>query len=412
LIIDFRKEEKVDCEKDLMESIAAAIRQRKRIVAIQPEWQGTARTEKGEVQDLLERFISDVKKKNSIAGGADDEIHDQVLKILEMAQKEAEKNHSKDDPVFDKANQDEEDEDEDDDEGQTKKRKRGKKRDPKERLYAMKMGLREHMHKVRNLAKELRGRMQSLRYFEWVRSFQLEETELKCVGHGSSFCECQVSGEKLTRDKLGVLSSCGHVGCLKCLRHHADKEECIVPTCHVPVKYAHISSASDLGADRDHAAGGQYGAKLRAIVDKIKQLVQDGDRVIVFVQFDDLKEKVSEALQDGGVKSLQVKGTVQQQVKALNILQKEIPDKDDPRVLLLKMDDERSSGINLTTCNHAVFVHPLLADTQQQYDAYETQAIGRIRRYGQTKKVHIWRYLARDTIDTEIAEERLNIQPT
>jgi hypothetical protein len=107
-----------------------------------------------------------------------------------------------------------------------------------------------------------------------------------------------------------------------------------------------------------------------------------------------------------------VKGTVQQQVKALNVLQKEIPDKDDPSVLLLKMDDERSSGINLTTCNHAVFVHPLLADTQQQYDAYETQAIGRIRRYGQTKKVHIWRYLARDTIDTEIAQERLNIQPT
>jgi hypothetical protein len=64
------------------------------------------------------------------------------------------------------------------------------------------------------------------------------------------------------------------------LRHYADKEECIDPTCRVSVKYAHISSASDLGADRDHAAG---------IVDKIKGLVQDGDRVIIFVQFDDLE---------------------------------------------------------------------------------------------------------------------------
>jgi glutamine synthetase type III len=108
-----------------------------------------------------------VKKKKSISGGADDEIHGQVLKLLKMAQKEAEKHHSKADAAFDKANQD----DEDDDEGQTKKRKLGKKRDPEERLYAMKMALREHMHIVRNLAKELRGRMQSLRYFEWVRSF-------------------------------------------------------------------------------------------------------------------------------------------------------------------------------------------------------------------------------------------------
>lgn len=409
LIIDFRKAEKADCEKELMESIAAALRQRKRVLAIQPDWLGTARTEKGEVEDLLERFISDVQKKNSIAGGADDEIHQQVSEILKMAQKEAEMNSSKADPIFDKANCDEEDESED--EEQTgKKRKRMKQLDPKENLYAMKFALREHMQKVRNLVKELRGRVQSLRYFESVRRFQLEDTELQCIGRHSPFCECQVSGERLTPDKVGVLSSCGHVGCLKCLRHHADREECIEPTCHVPVKHTHIASAKDLGAERDHAQGGQYGSKLRAIVDKITQLVHDGDRVIVFVQFDDLEDKVSEALQSIGVKSLRVKGTVQQQVQALNLLQKEIPGKDDPRVLLLKMDDEKSSGINLTTCNHAVFVHPLLADTQQQYDAYETQAIGRIRRYGQTKKCHIWRYLARDTIDTEIAKERLGIR--
>ena len=37
------------------------------------------------------------------------------------------------------------------------------------------------------------------------------------------------------------------------------------------------------------------------------------------------------------------------------------------------MDDESSSGVNLTTANHAIFVHPLLAIGQQQYDAYETQ---------------------------------------
>ena len=39
------------------------------------------------------------------------------------------------------------------------------------------------------------------------------------------------------------------------------------------------------------------------------------------------------------------------------------------------MDDESSSGVNLTTANHAVFVHPLLAIGQQQYDAYETQVL-------------------------------------
>jgi hypothetical protein len=51
-------------------------------------------------------------------------------------------------------------------------------------------------------------------------------------------------------------------------------------------------------------------------------------------------------------------------------------------------------------------VHPLLASTQQEYVAYETQAIGRIRRFGQKKTVHCWRFLAEDTIDTEIYAQR------
>ena len=36
------------------------------------------------------------------------------------------------------------------------------------------------------------------------------------------------------------------------------------------------------------------------------------------------------------------------------------------------------------------------------------KAIGRIRRYGQTRKVHVWRYLANDTIDMEIYNDRKN----
>jgi SNF2 family DNA or RNA helicase len=35
------------------------------------------------------------------------------------------------------------------------------------------------------------------------------------------------------------------------------------------------------------------------------------------------------------------------------------------------------------------------------------QAIGRVRRYGQARPVHIWRFLASSTIDTEIYDQRL-----
>ena len=70
------------------------------------------------------------------------------------------------------------------------------------------------------------------------------------------------------------------------------------------------------------------------------------------------------------------------------------------------MDDEQSAGLNLTLLNHAIFVHPLLAQSAKQYNKYEVQAIGRIRRFGQEKKVFVWRFFVDDSIDTKIYEER------
>ena len=130
------------------------------------------------------------------------------------------------------------------------------------------------------------------------------------------------------------------------------------------------------------------------------------DRMIIFVQFDDLKHKIAEALERNNVKAVMLQGSVEKQVKALGPFQDENPGKQDPRVLLLKMDDEQSAGLNLTQLNHVLFAHPLLAGNQQEYDAYETQAIGRIRRYGQLKTVYVWRFLVQDSIDTTIFEER------
>ena len=63
-------------------------------------------------------------------------------------------------------------------------------------------------------------------------------------------------------------------------------------------------------------------------------------------------------------------------------------------------------GRNLTNSNHAIFLSPLLTGTQYEYNSCDTQAIGRIRRYGQTKTVHIWRFLTMNSIDVEIWEGR------
>jgi hypothetical protein len=64
---------------------------------------------------------------------------------------------------------------------------------------------------------------------------------------------------------------------------------------------------------------------------------------------------------------------------------------------------------NLTNASHAIFLSPLLAVSKQAYDARETQAIGRVRRYGQVRHVHIYRFLTMDSVDEMIYKERTGL---
>jgi hypothetical protein len=61
---------------------------------------------------------------------------------------------------------------------------------------------------------------------------------------------------------------------------------------------------------------------------------------------------------------------------------------------------------NLTVANHTIFISPLLAKTQHEYNQAETQAIGRIRRYGQTKTANLYRFVTCSTIDEEVYKSR------
>ena len=61
---------------------------------------------------------------------------------------------------------------------------------------------------------------------------------------------------------------------------------------------------------------------------------------------------------------------------------------------------------NLTNASHIIFISPLLTNSLQKYKASLTQCIGRARRYGQTKDVQVYRFLALNTTDVDILQER------
>ncbi|KAF8159484.1 hypothetical protein B0H34DRAFT_655502 [Crassisporium funariophilum] len=272
-----------------------------------------------------------------------------------------------------------------------------------EKMKAQVWEHREKTHEIRRITKELVGRVRSLRYFTVVRDLQKQTDKpmaVSCPG-----CD----RKNIPISELAVLSSCGHMGCLPCVRSCAEKEECIYAAsgaCKSAARVLNVVKADTLGVD-DEARDGKgrhFGMKLEKVVHLIKKQLPKEERVLVFVQFPDLMKKVTEAFTYHNIKYLEIKGTASQKSKNLEQFQNDSKE----RVLLLNVMDESASGANLTSANHAIFLSPLLAPSQEIYTACETQAVGRLVRYGQTKHVSVWRFVTMNTIDEEIYEQRKN----
>ena len=275
-----------------------------------------------------------------------------------------------------------------------------------EKVEDVKWRLREQTHLLRKLSKELVARVRSLRFFEVVRKIQRGGDQRRDTLESS---ECSHRPSTHPDTAMAVLSCCGHVACFECMSKAADDQTCVATgKCHAAVRRTNIVKTDSLGIEGELSSG-RYGAKLQKLVDLIHAIPRD-QRVLVFLQWEDLTNKVSEALDRGNIRHVTLSGAVKTRANTLDQFQQS--DSDTARVLLLRMNDASAAGSNLTTANHAIFMGPLFTNTLYNYRATETQAIGRVRRYGQQKKVHVHRLLAVDTIDQTIfnarrAEERV-----
>lgn len=272
----------------------------------------------------------------------------------------------------------------------------------KVKLVEFKWDLREQTHLLRRLSKELVARVRSLRFFEVVRKLQHNGDEAMAVVKASA-CGHYPRGSKII--PMAVLSCCGHVSCHECMVEAVNDQRCVKgDACHAPVRHTNIVKVSSLGIEGELSSG-RYGAKLLHLVNLINTIPKM-ERVLVFIQWDDLVSKLSEALTSGGISHAQLSGSVKARANTLDRFQS--AGRDGVRVLLLKLNDASAAGSNLTTANHVIFLGPLFTPTLLNYKATETQAIGRIRRFGQQATVHIHRLLAQETIDETMFEGRLS----
>lgn len=136
--------------------------------------------------------------------------------------------------------------------------------------------LRSKVHELRGLQKELLARFRSKRYFEAVRDIQ----QLR-----------------IQSDDLAVLSCCGHTGTVADVSIAASTFKCVDHTCRAGVRPVNVVLAPTLGVE---SKSGTFGVKLQTLVDLI-DTIPKGEKILVFVQFDDLFNKTKEALESYGI---------------------------------------------------------------------------------------------------------------
>ncbi|KFY42226.1 hypothetical protein V495_04619 [Pseudogymnoascus sp. VKM F-4514 (FW-929)] len=275
--------------------------------------------------------------------------------------------------------------------------------------------LRDVTNILRKMVIEYVSRKRCLRFFDYVRNLQKHYTNLRFgneAGAGCTCSKCEKTG--LSPEEISILSQCGHTACDSCRANHekmfynnlAAKEECLVAGCSAINKQWQVIKAPELGVEDDSTRKGRhYGKKIEDIISLVKN-IPDTEQVLLFVQFTDLLDKIVGAFKDKRITYLSLdKGDP---AKTLTKFQTETG-KEKSKVLILNIGDASAAGSNLTNANHIIFVSPYLTDREQTYKAAITQAVGRARRYGQTKAVHTYHFLSLKTIDVDTFESRNHV---
>ncbi|MGO2665220.1 DEAD/DEAH box helicase, partial [Mycetocola reblochoni] len=139
-------------------------------------------------------------------------------------------------------------------------------------------------------------------------------------------------------------------------------------------------------------AGGDSGsAKLDALVERLRQLVGEGHRALVFSQFTRYLALVERALDSAGIETAYLDGATRDRAGAVAGFR----DGDGPAVFLISLK-AGGVGLTLTEADYVFLLDPWWNP------AVENQAIDRAHRIGQTRPVMVYRMIAEDTIEEKV----------
>lgn len=134
-------------------------------------------------------------------------------------------------------------------------------------------------------------------------------------------------------------------------------------------------------------------AKLSVLKDKVEDLIEAGKKIVIFARFIPEIEAISKTLDDLGIKHHTLTGKTKDRGSIISDFQNNPETK-----VFLAQTKTGGVGITLTAADTAIFY-----SKDYSLEAY-LQALARIHRLGQTKKVTYLHIVAQDTVDEEVTK--------
>jgi len=171
--------------------------------------------------------------------------------------------------------------------------------------------------------------------------------------------------------------------------------------CRVTTRTEEVYIATDMrkddGSQQRRQVKGQYGVKVDRLVGDVLDMIDAGERGIVFSQWEDMLDVIAAALAKNDVSHIRPRSGRQFGDDVKRYKSGDCP------ILLLNVKNG-AEGLTIVEANHVYMVEPLLNC------GLDMQAVCRINRIGQKQKTFVHRYLIAGTVEVNIDKIRMERQ--